>query len=77
MGSGIEASQHDPHAPRWRTRHGSTVPAPSQGHVAAHYERLCEEAFEAERFADDAFLISAKKLLTRIDKPKRKGTFWP
>ena len=41
------------------------------------YERLREDAFEAERFADDAFLISAEKLLTRIDKPKRKGTFWP
>ena len=41
------------------------------------YERLCEEAFEAEQFADDAFLISAEKLLTRIDKPQRKGTFWP
>ena len=35
MGSSIKASQHDPHAPRRRTRHGSAVPAPSQGHVAA------------------------------------------
>ena len=41
------------------------------------YERLREVAFEAERFADDAFLIRAEKLLPRIDKPKWKGTFWP
>ena len=35
MGSSIKAGQQNPHAPRRRTRQGSAVPAPSQGHVAA------------------------------------------
>ncbi len=41
------------------------------------YERFREEAFDVERFVNDVFLIRAEKLLTRIDKPKRKRTFWP
>ncbi len=34
------------------------------------YERLREQAFEAEMFADEAFAIRAERLLARIDKPK-------
>ena len=41
------------------------------------YERPCDKVCEAERFADEAFLTHAEKLLTRIDNPKRKRTFWP
>ena len=36
------------------------------------YERLREQAFEAEMLADEAFAISAERLLARIDNQKRK-----
>jgi hypothetical protein len=43
------------------------------------YERFRSEACEAERFADQAFVIRAESLLARSDKPKpkRKRSFWP
>jgi hypothetical protein len=41
------------------------------------YERLREAAFDAERHADRTFALQAKRLLARIDNPKRKRSFWP
>ena len=40
------------------------------------YARLCEQAFEAEMRADEAFAIQAERLLARLDKPQRKRSFW-
>jgi hypothetical protein len=58
---------------------GMAAPFPSRprGMWRRTHERLREEAYEAERFADNAILIRAGKLLNRIDNTKRKGTFWP
>ena len=39
------------------------------------YERLREQAFEAETMADDAFALQTERLLARIDNPKRKRRF--
>lgn len=36
------------------------------------YNRLREQAFEAEMRADEAFAIQAERLLARIDNPKRR-----
>ncbi len=35
------------------------------------YERLCNQAFEAEMVADEAFAIGAERLLARIENSKR------
>jgi hypothetical protein len=40
------------------------------------YERLSEQAFEAETLADQAFVTRVKRLLARGDKSNRKGSFW-
>jgi hypothetical protein len=40
------------------------------------YERLCNQAFEAEMVADEAFAIGAERLLVRIDNSKRKRRPW-
>jgi hypothetical protein len=40
------------------------------------YERLSEQAFDAEMRADEAFVLRAERLLARIDNPKRKRSFW-
>lgn len=39
------------------------------------YERLRDDTFEAEMFADDAFVSRAEQLFAWLDRPKRKGTF--
>ncbi|MGH6845938.1 MAG: hypothetical protein ACREC0_00440 [Methylocella sp.] len=36
------------------------------------YEGLCNQAFDAEMVADEAFAIGAERLLARIDNSKRK-----
>jgi hypothetical protein len=40
------------------------------------YERLRDQAFDAETLADQAFAIRVQRLLARSDKFKRKGNFW-
>jgi hypothetical protein len=40
------------------------------------YERLREQAFQAETLAIEAFAIQAERLLARINNPKRKKRFW-
>jgi hypothetical protein len=40
------------------------------------YERLHEQAFEAEMLAEEAFEIQADRLLARINNPKRTRRFW-
>ena len=57
---------------------GMAAPFPKKpkGMWRRTYERLREQAFEAEMLADDAFAISAERLLARIDNPKRKRRPW-
>ncbi|PNE11410.1 MAG: hypothetical protein CR217_09000 [Beijerinckiaceae bacterium] len=57
---------------------GMAAPFPKKpkGMWRRTYERLCEQAFEAEMLADEAFAISADRLLARIDNQKRKRRPW-
>jgi hypothetical protein len=57
---------------------GMAEPSPQKpkGMWQRTYERLCEQAFEAETLADQAFVSRIQRLLARGNKPKRKGTFW-
>jgi hypothetical protein len=41
------------------------------------YERLSEQAFDAEMQADEAFVIGAQRLLSRIDVSRKKRSFRP
>jgi hypothetical protein len=40
------------------------------------YDRLCEQATEAELLANKAFAPRIERLLARIDISKRKRSFW-
>jgi hypothetical protein len=40
------------------------------------YERLCEQASQAEMLADKAFANHVQRLSARSDKLKRKSSFW-
>lgn len=57
---------------------GMTAPFPPKpkGMWRRTYDRLHEQAFEAEMRADEAFAIRAERLLARIDNPKRKRRPW-
>jgi hypothetical protein len=55
----------------------ASFPEKPKGMWRRTYERMCEEAFEAEMDADETFGIMAGRLLARIDNPKRKRRFWP
>jgi hypothetical protein len=54
----------------------STLPPKPKGMWWRTYDRLHEEAFNAEMLADEAIEIQASRLLARIDKPKGKRRFW-
>ena len=53
---------------------GMAAPFPQKpkGMWKRTYERLCNQAFEAEMVADEAFAIGAERLLARIDNSQRK-----
>ena len=51
-------------------------PKKPQGMWRRTYQRLHERALEAEMAADEAFVLSAGRLLARIDKSDRKKDFW-
>jgi len=40
------------------------------------FNQLIERALKAEAEADEAFVLSAGRLLARIDKSDRKRDFW-
>jgi hypothetical protein len=55
---------------------GLAVPQKPKGMWRRTYDRLSEQAFEAEMVVNEVFAIRANCLLARLDNPKRKRRFW-
>jgi hypothetical protein len=53
-----------------------SFPKKPKGMWQRTYNHLTERAFKAEAEADEAFALSAGRLLARIDKSDRKKNFW-
>ena len=54
----------------------SPFPERHKGMWQRTYNRLREETFKVEAYADHAFAVRAMGLLARLDNPKQKGNFW-
>jgi hypothetical protein len=55
---------------------GSPFPAKSEGMWRRTYERLCEQALDAEERADEALLPYVARLLAQMNNRKGTRSFW-
>ena len=54
----------------------SPFPERPKGMWRRTYARLCKQAFETEMVADEAFVIRAERLLSRVDRSCNRKEFW-